>query len=271
MANEKHLLLTIGGSYTLSNLQVEQWQTTLRLALFAGPSGGSAPDVGTLPNNWEPAASNVSRTETNWTITSNWKIDLGAGAWFNPDDYLNDQVAPAVTTWSNKAYFSSAMRVESLRLYPIGPNGKVIPAPPYSSGTPCALDWTSNLPDGTGTGGLMPLQIAAVASHRTPQTGRRGRGRMFLPGLNKTAVGQGGQISNSDCQSIRDGQIALLEDVSYSDTLTEWYLFPIVTGSPWTQYARINSVQVGDFVDTQRRRRRQLPETYVSGTVARPS
>lgn len=48
------------------------------------------------------------------------------------------------------------------------------------------------------------------------------------------------------------------------------YTQAAVIGAPWTAYGMINSVRVGDRVDTQRRRRYQVEETYVSGSVAGP-
>lgn len=268
MANEKHMLLTIRGSYTAGALAAEQWQVGLRLGLFAGPSGDSAPAVGTLPNNWEPEAVNISRTETNWTIDGNWDIDLGLGASFAPDDYLNDQVAPAVYDWFQTSIHWSGARVDSLQLYPIGPGGTVVPAPPYSQGTPCTLTWTGSKPVGTASGGVLPLQIAVVASHRTPQTGRRGRGRMFLPGIAASFVGSDGQIAGTQRQDAADRQATFLEALTYVDVLTEWQIRPIVTGAPWTQYAFITQVQVGSVPDTQRRRRNALVETVSTATVS---
>lgn len=268
MANEKHLLLTIRGSYTNSTLSTESFQTGVRLALFSGPSGDSAPQVGTLPNNWEPQAENISRTETDWTIDGNWSIDLGAGASFAPDDFLNDQVAPAVNAWFENAVHWSVGRIDSLQLYPIGPNGKALPAPPYSQGTPCTLTWTANKPAGTASGGGAPLQIAVVASHRTPQTGRRGRGRMFLPAIAASFIGTDGQIASTQRQLAADRQAALLESLTYFSPVSEFYVRPIVTGAPWTQYAMITQVQVGSVPDTQRRRRNALVETVSTAAVS---
>lgn len=267
MANEKHLLLNIRGGYTAAGLTAEKWQCGVRLALFAGPSGNSAPQVGTLPNNWQPSPVNISRAETNWRIDGNWDIDLGAGAHFAPDDYLNDQVAPAVNNWFRNTIHYSGARVESLQLYPIGPDGTVLPAPPYSQGTPCTLTWSANNPVGTASGGGLPLQIAVVASHRTPQTGRRGRGRMFLPAIASSFVSANGTIASTEAQEAATRQATLLESLTYFNLTTEFFVRPIITGSPWTQYAFITQTQCGTVPDTQRRRRNALVETFYSEPV----
>ena len=87
----KHLLLTIQGDYVPNTLPGEIWQTSVRLGLnFQTPLD----DVGLLPDNWEPVADPISRTETDWTISSNWKVD-GPGVFtFDPGDYLNGPVLP---------------------------------------------------------------------------------------------------------------------------------------------------------------------------------
>lgn len=267
MANEKHLLLTIRGSYTNPTLAAEGFQTGVRLVLDPGNVEETLPPVGTLPNGWEPVAENISRTETDWTIESNWRIDMGGGVFFNPDDYLNDQVAPAVNSWWENTIHWSAARIDSLQLYPIGPNGQALPAPPYSQGTPCTLTWTSNAPQGTASGGGAPLQIAVVASHRTPQTGRRGRGRMFLPGIAASFIGSDGQIASTQRLDCANRQVTLLESLTLENALGGWVVRPIVTGAPWTNYAVISQVQVGSVPDTQRRRRNALVETITAVNV----
>lgn len=271
MAGEKHLLLTLNGGYTTTALLLEEFQIQVRLALFAGPSGDSAPDIGTLPSNWEPVATSVSRTEASWTIDGNWAIDLGGGSTFNADDWLNDQVAPAVTTWFNQTTHNNGARILEARVYPIGSDGKAIPAPPYAVGSPMRLNWTGSYPAGAGASGIQPLQNALVVSHRTPQVGRRGRGRMFLPALSSTIIGTDGLVGTTPRNLAASKQVTFLESISYLDALTEWFLIPIVTGAPWTQYSRITGVQVGNVPDTQRRRRNALVETYSLGTVDRPT
>jgi hypothetical protein len=265
MANEAHLLLSCIGDWDDTELAAETWQVGIRLALVFG----SVDPVGTLPNNWAPTAQNISRTETHWTITGNW--DVGYGPGFHPDDYLNDQAAPAFAAWLSDSGVatSSKCRIREIKLSPIGTDGNLIPAPPYSAGTPCLLSYTSSYPTGATSSTLLPLQNALVMSHRTAQIGRRGRGRVFRPGLTTPAINSHGHVDSSVQASFLSAHVSLLEALSYSDTNpTGPHLRPIVTGSPWTQYGVINSVKVGSVPDTQRRRRRSLPETYLTGTPA---
>lgn len=261
MAGEKSLLLSIIGDWTDSDLAAEGWQVGIRLALVYG----AVDDVGTFPSNWDPVATTINRTETDWTITGNWLARAGI-ADFDPGDYLNDVAAPAVTAWAARSATSSQCRIRALKLSPIGaPSGSLVPAPPYASGTPCLLTWTSSYPVGTNGGDLLPLQNAAVASHRTLQTGRAGRGRAFLPGLTKSATDTDSRISSTVQGGLLSAQVALLEGLSYSGVLPgDPHVRPVVTGGNFTRYGVINQVRVGNIMDTQRRRRKSLPETYVT-------
>jgi hypothetical protein len=64
-------------------------------------------------------------------------------------------------------------------------------------------------------------------------------------------------------------QVTLLEALALAgDPVTGPNVQPIVTGGAFTNYAVISQVRVGNIFDTQNRRKRQLPETYVSDTVS---
>jgi len=264
MAGETHLLLTAIGSYSDPVLANESWAVNIRLALVFG----NIDDVGTLPS-WVPSPVNINRTESAWTITGNWNVNQSA-ATFNPDDYLNDQAGPAFVAWQLGANrISSTCLLQQLKLSPIvGPSGHLIPAPPYASGTPCVLTYTPAAPGGS-TASILPLQNALVISHRTNQVGKHGRGRIFRPGLNPTnaltGTGYLGTVAQTDFVTL---QQTLLDALTYSPAgVGTPHVHSIVTGKPWSQYAKIASVRVGNVIDTQRRRRRSLPETYAAGPV----
>lgn len=267
MANEKHLLLTWGGDYVDSANTGEVWQNGLRLVL----SNDLMDPVGTVPNNWTPVAETINRTETNWTITGNWRADFGGGLFFNPDDFLNDQVAPALDTWLGQSGISDKIRLRWAKVFPIGPNGKAYPAPPYSQGTPILLSWTASYPLGDDGASIMPLQNAIVVSHRTAQTGRRGRGRVFRAGPSQNANSAGGLIPSTIAGYLLTAEKNLLEALNNMYGVTDHtYTQAAVIGAPWTQYGMINQVRIGNRMDTQRRRRFQVEETYTSSSVSGP-
>lgn len=267
MTGEAHVLTTIGGVYKNAPLLAEIWEVTLRHALVAG----SVDDVGTFPTNLTVQTADIARTETDWTIDGIWNVHVGslAGAVFNVDDWLNDQVAPAVSDWASSSYMSNQCQASYIKAYLVGsPSGKAIPGPGQTQGSPITLTWTSSFPVGSGTGTL-PVQDALVMSHRTNQTGRRGRGRMYLPGIPPSKINTQGVIDSTSAAGFASRQAGLLEAVIYAGSgLDPYNIRPCVTGKPYVNYGVIDTVLVGQVVDTQQRRRVNIDEAYVSQAVS---
>lgn len=258
-----HAYIVAQGSYSDPDLTGETWQTGVRALLT---TAGEREPVGNLPTDLSPVASVISDSGIGWTAQSNFYIEAGVTD-FDPVSYLVDYAMPAWTTWLDQTTFSSLVQLNSILLYPIGSTGLVVPAPPYAVGSPARLDFSGSLPVGGGTGQVMPLQVSIVASHRTPQTGRRGRGRSFLPGIASSGgtFDGSGLVSPTTVGVVRDAQVALLEGLKRdSDPV---YVAPAIIGAPWTQYALINQVRVGNVFDTQRRRRRSIVESFEDAPV----
>jgi len=265
VANEKHLLLTFSGDYDYSDLQTESWQTGIRLKLALNEPFGD--DVGTLPNNWEPSPTTINRTETHWTIQGNWEINL-APSHFSPDDYLNDIVAPAWTAFLGGTPCSSHLKTRQIKLSPIvAPLGHLSPAPPYLSGTPCVLDYTSAYPEGGSGSNLIPLQNSFAVSLRSPQPGRRGRGRMFMPPMTTAALGTHGFMDSTQQTNTINSAKAFLEALAWDSTVVgSQHIRPVVTGKPYSSYGVVTQTRLDNIVDTQRRRRRSLVGTILTAT-----
>lgn len=266
MTNEKHLLLRLQGDYDDTALVNEEWQTQVRLALVFG----SVDSIGTLPDNWDPVATTIARTETDWTINGNWSIDGPGLLAFDPGDFLNDVVAPALIDWVPNMHFWQKVRLRSVQLLPIGsPSGNAVPALPYSVGTPCTLEWTSAYPVGIGSTAPLPLQNSVVISHRTQQVGSAGRGRMFLP-VCTSGDTSATRLSNTAIADMLVDHVTFLQALTWTASGLDpnrAHTAPIVTGGLFREYARINKIRIGNVIDTQRRRRNRLVETYSEAPV----
>lgn len=262
MAN--HMLVTAQGDYTQASLAAETWQVGIRLLVQSGSLPDQIGDLAVVPL----VARATNRNETDCTITGNWTTELGIND-FDPADYLFNEARPAFDTWLGSSFFPSSTRLRTLKIYPIrSPDGKVEPAPPFATGTPVVLTWKGGSePLGGGGSSRAPLQIAMVASHRTGQVGRPGRGRMFLPTPGPAFIGADGLLSVGTPAAVATAQKTLLESLQLSFGVGGISCYPIVTGGTFTKYAMINQVRVGNVPDTQRRRRRALPETYDSVSV----
>lgn len=271
MPQPLHLyVVAIGGYVSSATAWAEEiWQTGFRML----PTLGAAPSsIGTIGSDFDVVAANIDRTEDHWVISGNWTLEGGVND-LDPGDYLNDQLAPALKTWIfATSLASNNVQLRQIKLYPIGaPDGHVIPAPPYLQGSPCVLTFTGTPPTGANSGGMAPPQNSVVASLRTQQIGRRGRGRMYTPpGAPLTGTGaDAGVVPSTNRTNIANAYKALLEDSQITAGGLGLRTTPIVTGAPFTDFAVINQVRIGSRVDTQQRRRRAGLETYTSVTVDR--
>lgn len=259
-----HLLLNIKGSYRTGPASggVEIWQTGVRLGLWTG--AGQPDDVGDL-TDFDVVAANLTDSGTGWTATSNWTTEMGIND-FDPVDYLGSQVEPAVRALIASAIFCSDVQVDECLLYPIrSPDGHVEPAPPYLQGSPATLTFTGTKPSGTGSQGLPP-QNSVVASLRTLQTGRRGRGRMYLPPA-PTSYMSNLVLSAAATLAIGNGVTTFLEAIRLPYSVGGIWCAPIITGAPYTNYAAVKNVLVDNVVDTQQRRRRNIVATTDTSPV----
>jgi hypothetical protein len=256
VANEKHLLLNWGGSYTQSADQPEIWQNGLRLIVVFG----DIDTTGTLPSNWDVVPASQVDTDGNWDNTNVFGVDGPGLQTFDPLSYMKDYVQPTLEAYLSTSSFSSTTTLEFLKLSPIGPDGLVI------GGRTC-LSMANTSLTGAQTGDRLPPQLSLGVSWQTPVIGRRGRGRIFLPSNAASQLTSAGRMSSTPQGAAKDAAVTMLEGLAYQAVGGSGpNVQPIVTGDPWTNYGVITGVRVGDVLDTQRRRRDQLAETYVSGS-----
>lgn len=110
---------------------------------------------------------------------------------------------------------------------------------------------------GTSAAVCLPFQCAPVVSLRTSSATRAGRGRFYAP---SPAVDQqaGGRLTAGAQTALADAAAAML------GTLSGAGLEPILFSNTTLTRRAITSLDVGDVIDTQRRRRNQLVEQRTS-------
>lgn len=121
---------------------------------------------------------------------------------------------------------------------------------------------------GTGSPNKV-YQTAVVCSLRTGRPGRSYRGRIFWPCLSINLDGQTLRIAPTQAQAIANEMAAFLTGVGEAAP-TESGVFPAVVSQTLGTAAAVTSVQVGNVVDIQRRRRDALQETVYTATVPPP-
>jgi hypothetical protein len=260
MANERHLYLTIQGSYIDAKMAGEVWQTGIRLGLVFG----NVDDLGILPNNWDVVYSEHTDLAADYQAEGNFVITeppnfLGG---FNPVTYLGDQCRIALQQLTSSGV-SNNVQVDRMVLVPVESPGRVIQT---EAGPSKATLTYSTKPKGNGTAQMMPAEVSVALSLDTAAKGRRGNGRMFLPPMTTSTVSSGGRLTSATCQSIANYGKGICEALAYDSPTDGYKIRPIVTSRPFTRYGVVQRTRVGDVFDSQRRRRNELTEVYSTAT-----
>lgn len=257
-----HLYAVVKGGYDDTQLLSEGWQMGLRLL----PTLNAHDLIGTPPNEFEAASASITTSSTNWDATSNFLCEGGITD-LDPGDYACTYGEAVKALFETVAVgFSDDVNVSEVTIYPIGTDGKVIS---LETGPAKAVATPKALLDGTATGTQLPIQCSVVVSLRSDNTTRRGRGRMYPPPVTHSSLeATTGFIPSSARANYATGFKAFLEAVAIGSGGSPPIVRPIVIGAPWTTYYTVTSVKVGSQVDTQRRRRNQIEETYSSAAIS---
>jgi len=125
---------------------------------------------------------------------------------------------------------------------------------------------------GTGGGQFIPPQQTLVASLQArPDAGLGAKGRMFLPGV-AHALSTGAKITSGDAIKVRDTLATFFNTLNDDPDVpgrlinaSKGRLEGLFGNQPVNRY--VQDLLIGNVYDTQRRRRNQLIETYVSTEI----
>lgn len=126
---------------------------------------------------------------------------------------------------------------------------------------------------GSAVGGYLPPQCSLVVTLLSDRPrGKASKGRMFLPGITTAVEAGTGRISagtaNSIATNLKTFFDALTGDLDIPDQLILAAKSSGVMNINPAQNDYVETIRVGNVIDTQRRRRNNLPETYTSKVLA---
>lgn len=144
-------------------------------------------------------------------------------------------------------------------------DGKTLPAFNFYS-------YATTPVSGIGGGNPLPPQLSVVASLTArPNNGLGSKGRMYLPGIN-WLIQPNGTIATNDQTTICNNVATMLNAVNANAAIPGQVInaskgrnLQAFGDMPVNRY--VQDVKVGNVYDTQRRRRNQLQETYVSAEI----
>ena len=155
------------------------------------------------------------------------------------DDALDALLAGASDLWTDNVSFA-APRVTQLA------SSAGFPAVSQQLGTSSGV--------GTGSGSMLPPQVAICVSLRTALVGRAFRGRFYLPGPSTVQITDVGRLGGTAVEAATTGTQGMLAAL-----LAGGYIPVIAHRASGTNTICV-SADLGDVLDTQRRRRNALGE-----------
>lgn len=178
----------------------------------------------------------------------------GGGAVAGPSD-LQTWANSIAALWGSaglgslKAALGTSSAVTGVRVYAYGATGPAL----LQASTPVTTA-------GAGTGSpLHPFQIARAVTLQTGLASRRARGRFYWPAITHTVDPATGKATPPT--GFGEACVALVSGIALSAP-SAFDVRPAVYSATANAVTEVTSCRVGDVLDTQRRRRDNLPEAY---------
>ena len=192
-----------------------------------------------------------------WSTNPCWEIDGTAGSLVTAGEAATIAAAINAVTWPTalRATVAANTTWASVRV-----EGRLL-----TGGLQVQAENQKALPL-TGSGGttVHPQQCALTISLRTPGVGPSARGRLYWPANGIALQTADGRISSTDASSILAGAKTFLSGIEAAIQVT----LPNANLTVWSRktanFHDVNELQIGNVVDTQRRRRDALIESYTS-------
>lgn len=239
------------------------WGTRWTVGSSAGRPGLDEGSVGL--NTFDVHSANKARSLTASTVvgslTQPWEGE-NVPIWETiSDNDIDFHIQEAVKFFEGtKAYLPNTWQMQSVRVYPVGEDGKA-PAGP--------VVW---IPDaaykGSGTQLASP-ELACCVSLYTATRNKHGRGRIYFGPVSTNGLGTDGLLSAGLITALGTFMRAWQNNVRTRGTpgLSATYAGIVWNRTNKTQGCVINRVRVGDEIDRQERRTKDRPETFVNWSV----
>lgn len=221
----------------------ETWQTGI--SFVQAYNGGNWP--GAIRSDLPFAPTDVIGATVD---DATWRIDY---AFDTPGVLVKAKqlaVANMVVTMFNslKGQMSTESRLTGVRINAYQADGKVINGASM-------FDLKAPVVGTASSAQQPPPQLCVVASLRTGARGSSGRGRMYLP---LSVAMSSGKVGASTQAAAGNAVKTLCQD------LWGQALVPSIVNAKTLTHSSVSNIEVGDLWDVQRRRARQLNETYTA-------
>lgn len=258
MAALQHIYLTAHGEWTTASWLGEKAQIGLRLAICDAEDEPAKGSVFDIPENGDVAIDSGSSAGTHGSLTRTWTARRGPiGSTENCDAAFQIDLAEDMWTFLDgmKAYVKDSFRWTHVKIAPILASG--------AYGAPSATYvFTAPVVGTSGGGTNFPPEVALALSLRAPVLGRRGRGRVYIPGLITTVGATDGTVASASRTTFAGYLATLVTNLEDAPGTEEYGPVVMVTSAGSATAVRPSEVRVGSHFDAQRRRQHQVPETF---------
>lgn len=257
----QHVYVTAHGKMKVSPWQDERAQVGVRLAILDSGDEPAKGSIFTIPaDNGDVVLDTGATAGTHGTLTRKWSARLGpVGSSENADAAWQIDLAEDMWTFLNglKAYQDDGFEWTHVKIAPIHADGT------YGFNGAATYDFTTPLV-GSMSGYGLPPEVACCVSFRAPISGRRGRGRMFIPALSSGALETNGTVIASWRTAVAALTATLVTNLENSPGTEEFGPLLMVTSAGSATAVRPSEIRIGDHFDAQRRRQHQAVETYTT-------
>jgi hypothetical protein len=258
MAALQHIYVTAHGEWTTANWIGEKAQFGLRLAIVQDSAAPAKGSIFTIPTNGDVDLDSGTSAGTHGTLTRTWTARRGpVGNSENCDAAFQVDLAEDLWTFLDglKARVKDSFRWTHVKIAPMLATGAYgAPSATYQYTTPIA---------GTSTSGTnFPPEVALAVSLRANVLGRRGRGRIYFPGLITTESASDGTVASATRTAFASAMGTLVTNLEDAPGTEEYGPLVMVTSSGSSTGVRPAEIRVGNHWDAQRRRQHQVPEVY---------
>lgn len=259
MAGWGHLYVTAHGHWKSGHWAGETAQIGLRFAVW-DQSAARGPII-TLPDNGPVTLTSETRDTTNYTVTKTFEVDLVPGPGGPNNDAVLDDIVGDFATFmtSLNSYEAMPFSWTAFKIAPIElGTGKYL-AP--------ASTWTRKSPQEPSSATGLPPECSIAVSFRAAVVGKRGRGRMYIPALNPTAIGTDGTVAGPLLSSWPTAGATLARNLANLPNIDRSNSGMVIGSANSRTMVAPTECRVGNHVDVQRRRQHQAEEAYTSVSI----
>jgi len=251
MAGVGHLYITAHGEFT----QAWDGETAqIGLRYLARPLGAPAGPIVAVPDLGPVTPVYNTYSSPNFDVTQTFEMDLPGGP-RDFSEFLTD-VGNDVRSFMLSVALDQATRFRwtSVKVAPIERGTGKYLAP--------STIMTLKAPVPGIASAMLPPECALALSMRAGIVGRRGRGRVYLPGYAATSIDSQGQAGLSNQSRLGEALRDLIKDLEDTAGVDTYTGNVVVMSAQNTTAVIPNEVRVGNHVDAQRRRQHQVEEQY---------